>query len=409
MTQTLKRTSPFFCQWLEETPAVHPILLAQSAYPAKENVPRGCGMSVNFWPLDVHGRWKSCKWSMARNPGVDVLLQRTDDDIKMLEKLFSSDGFICFWLNVLIADRSEVPKWRLAKPQEADGVDKPPKILRIRRFLHRAMPKAESVKPSRREAAVRAEAKTKQSQQVENASETSLNGYGGGKSGTVSAAMLKRVPIDKLVKIDWGEKPKEQVKWYTGKPPTRTSEGVLHFEDAPKFTPNMTPAEIFQAGSFGGYYYRPISSEVTGKVYEAPYKEFPKEWFAGLNIDKQVASPVYDAKQNKYRVKCGQDLREWEQQNWITEQDPYGWVQWYCRFYLGRRSTDDERQIQRWHNAASSSGRWRNNLLNKIYTKHGKHIKGYLDESVSPVVRQVLQHWAYAVTERDYRQCVESK
>ena len=37
----------------------------------------------------------------------------------------------------------------------------------------------------------------------------------------------------------------------------------------------------------------------------------------------------------------------WESSGWINPCDPYGWFQWYCWFYLGRRTSDDERQIGR--------------------------------------------------------------
>jgi hypothetical protein len=36
---------------------------------------------------------------------------------------------------------------------------------------------------------------------------------------------------------------------------------------------------------------------------------------------------------NRYKVKCGASLEMWEQSGWIVAQDPYGWFQWYCRFY----------------------------------------------------------------------------
>jgi len=156
-----------------------------------------------------------------------------------------------------------------------------------------------------------------------------------------------------------------------------------------------------QQGSFGGSYFRPIYSSVTKQKYgEEVWKELPKDWLEGLNIRTQVACPVYDAKVNKYKAKCGASLEEWESSGWMDKQDPYGWFQWYCRFYQGRRTEDDERQIGRWSRCAGEKGRWKNNLISKI-VKAGCGFDNY---GVSPVVRQTLQHWAYALTKEDFDQ-----
>jgi len=181
--------------------------------------------------------------------------------------------------------------------------------------------------------------------------------------------------------------------------PTRNSKNQLIFPDQPDFKPNLTPKEVLQRGSFGGTYFRPIYSSVTKLKYgKEVWQELPKDWLEGLNIKSLVSSSIYDASKNKYKVKCGASLEEWENSGWMDKQDPYGWFQWYCRFYQGRRTEDDERQIGRWARCAGETGRWKNNLISKI-VKAGCAWDNY---GVSPVVRQTLQHWAYQLTPADF-------
>lgn len=183
------------------------------------------------------------------------------------------------------------------------------------------------------------------------------------------------------------------------KVPRRNKKKELVFPDQPEFTPNLTPKEILQFGSFGGTYFRPIYSSITKKKYGPEvWEELPEDWLEDLDVGRQVASPVYDAAENKYKVKCGASLEDWEKAGWMREQDPYGWFQWYCRFYQGRRSEDDERQVGRWARCTGSRGRWRNNLISKVVRAGAS----FDDFKVSPAVRQTLQHWAYVLTSEDF-------
>jgi hypothetical protein len=189
------------------------------------------------------------------------------------------------------------------------------------------------------------------------------------------------------------------------KPPKRDGHGDLIFEDYPNFRPNLTPQQVLQAGSFGGTYYRPITSSITNITYSSDdvlKESVLPEWLEGLNVKKMVTSSKYDNSVNKYKVACGGDLHMWESSGWIVQIDPYGWFQWYCRFYQGRRSSDDERQIARGLGVIGPKGRWRRNLINKILAKHPKDLeKGLADWSISPVIRQLLLHWGYDLTLRD--------
>ena len=167
----------------------------------------------------------------------------------------------------------------------------------------------------------------------------------------------------------------------------------------PEFKPNVSPKQVFKKGAFGGTYFRPIKSSVTGKSYKSEnvIKEYPESWFTGINKKTHVISSKYDKNINKYKVKCGSSLEDWEKNGWIDKQDPYGWFQWYCRFYKGRRSDDDERQINRWKKLAGPNGRFRKRLINMIKKKNTK----YNDKTVSPVIRQVLLHWGYELKASD--------
>ena len=79
---------------------------------------------------------------------------------------------------------------------------------------------------------------------------------------------------------------------------------------------------------------------------------------------------------------ASQPLSVWRAKGWIYKEDPRGWFQWYCRYYMGRRGPDDARQI----------GRWR------AIARHAAAIRKHCepgDRECRPRQRQALLHWAY--------------
>ena len=106
------------------------------------------------------------------------------------------------------------------------------------------------------------------------------------------------------------------------------------------------------------------------------------------------SSNYYDVSVNTYGVKCGTSLRFWENKGWIKDIDPYGWFQWYCRYHLGRRSSDDSRQINRWLGIVN---RFKGILVKMIKDEDTT----FDDFSVSPKIRQILLHWGYELVESE--------
>lgn len=233
-----------------------------------------------------------------------------------------------------------------------------------------------------------------------------------------SSRLQEVAQVEKKRKEEEAKEPKEKVTKSPGKKaphaeaikgtqalPKRNKKNELMFKDHPEFRPNLTPKEVLQMGSFGGTYFRPIHSGVKGERLSGVWKEFPKDWFEGLDKKTQVVSSTYRPVVNKYGVKCGGSLDMWESSGWISDLDPYGWFHWYCRFYLGRRSTDDERQISRALGVMGQKGRFRNQLIGKL----SRNSRPFNDHDISPVIRQTLQHWGYQLTETDAQQYLKKK
>ena len=132
------------------------------------------------------------------------------------------------------------------------------------------------------------------------------------------------------------------------------------------FQPQLTPKEMLELGVFGGKYMNDC------------YDEFPVSWFENAKI-----STTKNVQLNYFKVQASLPLSHWREKGWIYNDDPRGWFQWYCRYFMGRRILDeDTRQIKRW----------------KAIKRHlGAVIKNCksLDLECRKKQRQALLHWAY--------------
>lgn len=134
----------------------------------------------------------------------------------------------------------------------------------------------------------------------------------------------------------------------------------------PDFMPGLSPEEMLKLGVFGGKYLNDCQ------------KEFPEKWFS----EAKLSAGRKDISLNYFSVDASQPLSEWRRKGWIHPQDPRGWFQWYCRYYMGRRSEDDSRQIKRWKAFRRHQGAIKKNCEKYDFRCRRKQ-------------RQALLHWAY--------------
>lgn len=136
------------------------------------------------------------------------------------------------------------------------------------------------------------------------------------------------------------------------------------------FKPDLTPKEMLELGVFGGRYMRDCRNE------------FPKNWFTKAKLLPEGKSG-HDKNLNFFKKDASQPLSVWREKGWIYRDDPRGWFQWYCRYYMGRRiNGEDERQIKRW----KAVRRHISQLVNSCRAE---------DLNCRPRQRQALLHWAY--------------
>lgn len=134
----------------------------------------------------------------------------------------------------------------------------------------------------------------------------------------------------------------------------------------PEFKPQLTPQQMLRMGIFGGKYMTDCRDE------------FPASWFKDAKLCRERHDPAL----NFFGVNASKPLSYWRSKGWIHDDDPRGWFQWYCRYYLGRRGEDDERQIKRWKAMRRHATQVMNNCMQG-------------DWDCRPKQRQALLHWAY--------------
>ena len=135
---------------------------------------------------------------------------------------------------------------------------------------------------------------------------------------------------------------------------------------SPEFKSELTPKEMLALGVFGGKYMTDCQ------------KEFPLSWFKKAKLCHEK----HDQELNYFKVNASQSLSVWRRNGWIYPDDPRGWFQWYCRYYMGRRHENDLHQIKRWKNMKRHVTQIKNNCWQG-------------DLNCRTRQRQAVLHWAY--------------
>ena len=52
-------------------------------------------------------------------------------------------------------------------------------------------------------------------------------------------------------------------------------------------------------------------------------------------VNELTKSKTFDVKLNRFNVVSGLSREHWIEKGWIFKEDPLGWFQWYCRYYMG--------------------------------------------------------------------------
>lgn len=141
-----------------------------------------------------------------------------------------------------------------------------------------------------------------------------------------------------------------------------------------RFAPSYTPMEMIEMGIMEGGYIRAI-------------KGIPSKYMKPKTVLKE--RNTFDGSLNHFGIKSRQSKKEWKKKGWLTKNSPNGWLEWYIKYFEGRRlDKEDATQIGRWSSFVS---------------RHQGQINANCklgDKKCRPKQRQGLLQWGWDSSER---------